>query len=46
MNNYQPPYKIASSILALVANISEQIGRWGRSSGDGEEGGLAGVFEQ
>jgi Fic family protein len=38
MPTYQPPFQITPTILALVADISEQLGRWSLSLGDGNEG--------
>lgn len=38
MSAYNPPFQITSAILALVAEISEQIGRWSLSLGEGDEG--------
>lgn len=38
MPKYQPPFQITPTILSLVADISEQLGRWSSSLGDGDEG--------
>ena len=36
MPAYHPPFQITPTILALVAEISEQLGRWGSSLGDSD----------
>jgi Fic family protein len=38
MPKYQPPFSITPPILTLVADISEQLGRWCASLGDADEG--------
>lgn len=38
MPSYQPPFQITPTILALVADISEQLGRWSSSLSDSNEG--------
>jgi Fic family protein len=38
MASYQPPFQITPTILALVAAISEQLGRWSSNLGEGDEG--------
>jgi Fic family protein len=38
MPTYQPPFQITPTILTLVADISEQLGRWSLSLGDSDEG--------
>ncbi len=38
MSAYNPPFQITSSILSLVAEISEQLGRWSANLGEGDEG--------
>ena len=37
MPAYQPPYQITPSILSLVADISEQLGRWSALLGDADD---------
>ncbi|MGJ0514250.1 MAG: Fic family protein [Methylomicrobium sp.] len=37
MPAYQPPFQITPIILALVAEISEQLGRWSANLGEGDE---------
>ena len=38
MPAYQPPFQITPAILSLVAEISEQLGRWSANLGEGDEG--------
>jgi Fic family protein len=38
MSSYQPRFSITPSILSLVAEISEQLGRWSVKLGEGDEG--------
>ena len=38
MPAYQPPFQITPTVLALVAEISEQLGRWSTNLGEGDEG--------
>ncbi len=38
MTQYQPPFSITPSILSLVAEISEQLGRWSANLGEDDEG--------
>lgn len=38
MSAYNPPFQITLSILSLVAEISEQLGRWSVNLGEGDEG--------
>jgi Fic family protein len=38
MPKYQPPFQITPTILSLVAEISEQLGRWSANLGEGDEG--------
>lgn len=38
MPQYQPPFSITPSILSLVAEISEQLGRWSANLGEDDEG--------
>lgn len=38
MPSYQPPFQITPAILSLVAEISEQLGRWSANLGEGDEG--------
>jgi Fic family protein len=37
MPAYQPPFQITSDILTLVADISEQLGRWSALRGNSDE---------
>jgi Fic family protein len=37
MPQYKPPFSITPSILSLVAEISEQLGRWSANMGEGYE---------
>jgi Fic family protein len=37
LSAYNPPFQITPSILALVAEISEQLGRWSANLGEGDE---------
>lgn len=38
MLTYQPPFQITLTVLSLVAEISEQLGRWSANLGEGDEG--------